>query len=56
MLRCLLECEGGRERRLATELYYQRAAEAGLAQAALVLASTYDPDELGSPARGRDAT
>jgi hypothetical protein len=30
----------------AARLYYQRAAEAGLAQAALVLASTYDPDEL----------
>ena len=30
----------------AARLYYQRAADAGVAQAALALASTYDPDEL----------
>jgi hypothetical protein len=30
----------------AARLYYQRAADAGLAQAALALASTYDPEEL----------
>ena len=30
----------------AARLYYQRAADTGLAQAALALASTYDPDEL----------
>jgi TPR repeat protein len=28
-------------------LFYERAAEAGLAQGAMALASTYDPDELG---------
>jgi hypothetical protein len=30
----------------AARLYFQRAADAGLAQAALARASTYDPDEL----------
>jgi hypothetical protein len=30
----------------AARLYYQRATDAGLAQAALALASTYDPEEL----------
>jgi hypothetical protein len=30
----------------AARLYYRRAADAGLAQAALALASTYDPEEL----------
>lgn len=30
----------------AARLFYQRAAEAGLAQGALALAATYDPAEL----------
>ena len=30
----------------AARLFYQRAADAGLTEAALALASTYDPDEL----------
>jgi TPR repeat protein len=30
----------------AARMYFQRAADAGVAQAALALASTYDPDEL----------
>jgi TPR repeat protein len=28
-------------------MFYRRAAEAGLAEAAFALATTYDPDELG---------
>jgi TPR repeat protein len=30
----------------AARLYFERAADAGVAQAALALASTYDPEEL----------